>query len=120
MKYRIFTLFICLLFLNACGSVAEKLGAAAPQPLRVQFVLPTGITPTFFWGDVSQKSFFWREEGVANERQFSPEQAASLDWDFSRGVLRFEGRDQSGNLLVKGETTVRDEKQIFLPLQRVL
>lgn len=121
LKYLIFTLFFCVLFLNACGKLGESLGAASPQALQVKFQLPAGIDPEFFWGDITQKIFLWKAESSDREQHFSLEEAAKLDWKFDEpGLLRFEGRDRVGNLLVRGQTFVRDEKQILLPLQRVL
>jgi len=117
--------FLCILVgiffiqtLSSCGKLETIVGGAS-EPLHVQIALPEGSDPDLFWWGVNTKTLVWVKDGAA-EKQFSLEALSSNEEDFSApGLLRFEGKNQYGDLLVSGESRVNGQKQIFLLVQRV-
>jgi hypothetical protein len=105
-----------LTLLTACGSLTHS----ANDSLGVKLQLPDGEDPTSFWIGVSQKALTVTPDGG---------DATTIPWveGQSPGVelhqgdrLSFAGSNQEGQVLVTGETTVGEEKNVTIPLRRVL
>jgi hypothetical protein len=105
-----------LTLLTACGSLTHS----ANDSLGVNLQLPDGEESTSFWIGVSQKTLTVTPEGAG---------PTTIPWvegqnggvELHQGDrISFAGSDQAGRVVVAGETTVGEEKNVTIPLRRVL
>ena len=110
-KKIILTIISTIMF-TACGQELDK-------PLQVELLLPEEIGSELFWSGVTKKQVTKLSKNKTETIIF-PEsglvalEASEGDW------LIFEGLNESGRTLVRGESMVLKEKEIKIRLQRVL
>lgn len=108
-------LLIASFALTACGN-----GGGASDELAIALVLPEGEFPELFWYGVEKKSLSLAREGKV-EKEWFWAGGARVDQELRKGdLLRFQGADREGRVLVEGVAEVSGEKKISIPLRRVL
>jgi len=102
--------------LVACGSLTR----GANSSLGVSLQVPSGEDPALFWYGVTQKTLTVTPDG-ADPTTVPWVQGQSPAVELRQGDhLTFAGTDAAGQLVVSGETNVGEEKNITIPLRRVL
>lgn len=100
----------------ACGSLTQS----ANPSLGVSLQLPAGEDPALFWYGVTQKSLTVAPDGGDSTTvPWSEGQKPSVDLRQGDRIT-FTGADSAGQVVVTGETTVGEEKNVTIPLRRVL
>jgi hypothetical protein len=102
--------------LQACGSLTQSENGA----LGLHLGIPEGEDPALFWYGVSQKTLTVAPtDGDPTTLPWSEGQAPGVE--LRKGDhLTFSGKDAGGQVLVTGESTVGEEKDVTIPLHRVL
>lgn len=104
----------CLL--TACG----KVGGSASSEVSVHLSIPEGENAELFWYGVQNRILKIEKNG---------RDPISLDWqvntripvDLEEGdILRLQGLDRNLRIVVEGEAKVTKEKNITIPVHRVL
>ncbi len=107
---------IVFLTVPGCGKSPEEKDSNA---LRVQLQMPSGETQDLFWFGVERKVLQIKGEKETNSYLWAS--GGSLDIAVEEGdVVNFFGFDKDGRLLVTGEATVGEGKNVSIPLRRVL
>lgn len=103
--------------LQCCGSGVTRGGG---ERLRVALRIPEGENPDLFWLGARTRKLRWvPQKGDAREIEWVP--GSSVDWEAREGDrIAFEATDSSGRTVVDGEAPVSSEKNVTIPLRRVL
>ena len=105
------------LTLQCCGNGVTRSNA---DRLLVTLKIPDGESPELFWLGVQAKRVHWDPSKKAR-RTADWQTGSSIDWDTREGDrIAFEGIDDSGRVVIDGAVEVREEKNVTIPLRRVL
>lgn len=121
-KYLFCTVILgCLVACGQAKSNPESNLSGSDNPgLRIVLQTPQGSDSELFWHSVSERSFFWKAPDSSEAVRIEASEITNFSFsEHSSGLLRFEGRNNDGELLVEGECNVEEEAtQAIIALHR--
>jgi hypothetical protein len=115
--FRSVTLVAIAVTFQCCGNGVTR---SESERLKVVLQLPEGQDKDLFWVGASSRILRWvPQKGGSAEIDWTA--GASVDWDTREGDrIAFESRDGAGRVVVDGSAVVGQEKNVTIPLRRVL
>ena len=111
------TLAGIFLLLPGCGDMKQR---KAAKELTVQLQIPEGENPELFWYGVQDKILRVKKEGE-DPKELSWQENTRIPLDLSEGdLLQFQATDRNARILIEGEAKITQEKNITIPVHRVL
>ena len=111
-------LVICLPLVLAMGCGRGKHDAS--DALQVDLALPEGVQSEVFWFGVERKVLRVEKQGKSpKELPWNSNQTLELDLDADDRLI-FQGYDSESRIVVLGDAKVGKDKNIMIPLRRVL
>lgn len=110
-------LVLLMVTLQCCGSRVTR---SESNRLRVALRVPEGEGRELFWTGVQARRLRWLPK-KGEEKQADWAEGGVLDWEAREGDrVAFEAIDGAGRVVVLGEAPVTEEKNVTIPLRRVL
>lgn len=115
--YRILFGACVVVTLQCCGSGVTR---GSGKALQVALQIPEGEDPDLFWLGTRDRKLRWHpQKGDAREIEWAP--GSTVGWEAREGDrIAFEAQDASGRTVVDGVAPVGEEKNVTIPLRRVL